>query len=102
MTAAFAVDSRAANENRYHCLRADFEAAYRNMTASSRAFNAVLMDVTAGLSEDERRARNEVAAQSYHDAHQGFLMAVRMLHDFMIAQIVSSHSVHPPAVTTRR
>jgi|HubBroStandDraft_1064217.scaffolds.fasta_scaffold268963_1 hypothetical protein len=87
-----AVDSNSASENRYRSLRADFEASYKNMTDSSREFSAVLMDVTAELSREERRARTDSAAQVYQDAHDRFMTAVSKLTEFMIGHIISSRS----------
>jgi hypothetical protein len=99
--AASAADSRSANENLYRSLRADFDAAYRNMTDTSREFSAVLMDVTAELSPEDRRARTDNAAQAYEDAHERFMAAVARLSKFMIGQMVSSRSgIH--LVATRR
>jgi|HubBroStandDraft_6_1064221.scaffolds.fasta_scaffold1681543_2 hypothetical protein len=89
---ATAAGSRAANENLYRSLRLDFAATYKNMTDASREFSAVLMNVTAEISPEERRARTSSAAQAYQDAHEKFTVAVRKLNDFMIAQIVSSRS----------
>jgi hypothetical protein len=89
---ARAADSRAASENLYRSLRVDFEAGYRNMTDASKEFTAVLMDVRAELSPEERRARTASAAQAYQDAHERFTAAVRKLNAFMIGQIVSSRS----------
>jgi len=91
MTASTA-DSRSANENLYRSLRVDFADAYKNMTDASREFSAVLMNVTAEVSPEERRARTGSAGQAYQDAHERFTVAVRKLNDFMIAQIVSSRS----------
>jgi len=91
MTAS-AVDSRSASENLYRSLRADFEAAYKNMTDASKEFTAVLMNVRAELSPEERRARTDSAAQAYQDAHEQFTAAVRKLNAFMIGHIVSSRS----------
>jgi hypothetical protein len=62
------------------------------MTDASREFSAVLMNVTAEVSPEERRARAASAGQVYQDAHEKFTVAVRKLNDFMIAQIVSSRS----------
>jgi hypothetical protein len=91
MTAS-AAESRSANENLYRSLRVDFAAAYKNMTDASREFSAVLMNVTAEVSPEERRAHTDCAAQAYQDAHEKFTVAVRKLNDFMIGQIVSSRS----------
>jgi hypothetical protein len=90
--AASASNSNPASENVYRSLRADFDAAYKNMTDSSREFSAALMDVTAELSPEERRARTDSAAQAYEDAHERFLAAVRKLSEFMIGQMISSRS----------
>jgi hypothetical protein len=90
--AASARDSRSANENLYRSLRVDFADAYKDMTDASREFSAVLMNVTAEVSPEERRARTDSAAQAYQDAHERFTLAVRKLNDFMISQIVSSRS----------
>jgi uncharacterized protein YukE len=99
--AASAADSRSANESLYRSLRADFDAAYKNMTDASREFNAVLMDVTAELSPEQRRARTDCAAQAYQDAHERFKAAVSKLTEFMIGHIISSRStIH--LVATRR
>jgi hypothetical protein len=90
--AARALDSRSAGENSYGSLRADFDAAYKRMTDSSREFNAVLMTVPAGLSPEENRARKDGAAQAYEVAHERFLAAVAKLNEFMIGQIISSRA----------
>jgi hypothetical protein len=92
MMTAIAVDSRAASENRYRCLRGDFDSAYKGMMESSREFNVLLMNVTAGLSREERQARKDSAAQAYEDAQERFRVAVASLNEFMIGQIVSSRS----------
>jgi hypothetical protein len=92
MTTAIGVDSRSASEDLYHALRADFEAAYKDMMESSREFNAVLMNGTDGLSPEERRARNGSAARAYEDAHERFMHAVRKLNEFMIDRIIASRS----------
>jgi|SRR5271169_4729531 len=92
MTTAIGVDSRSASEDLYRALRADFDAAYKEMTESSREFNAVLMDVTAGLSPEERRERNASAAQAYEDSHERFMHAVRKLNEFMVDRIIASRS----------
>jgi hypothetical protein len=91
MTAS-TLESRSASENLYRSFRADFDAAYKKMTDSSREFNAVLMDVTADLSPEERRARTDRAAQAYQDAHDQFMAAVAKLSEFMIAQMIASRS----------
>jgi hypothetical protein len=102
MMTAIAMDSRSASENRYRSLRSDFDAAYKNMMDSSREFNVVLMNGTAGLSGDERQARKDSAAHAYEDAQERFRLAVASLNEFMIRQIVSSRSTiqlaatHPP------
>ena len=97
MTATSAIDSVSAGENRYHSLRADFDAAYKRMMDSSREFNAVLMTVPAGLSPEERQARRDRAAVAYEDARRWFMAAVENLHRFMIGRIVSSHDALQPA-----
>jgi hypothetical protein len=90
--AASAMDSRSESESRYGLLRADFDAAYKSMTDSSREFSAVLMDVTAELSPEERRARTDSAGQAYEAAHERFMAAVAKLSKFMIGQMISSRS----------
>jgi hypothetical protein len=90
--AALAMESRSANGNGYRSLRADFDVAYKEMTEASREFNAVLMNVPAGLSPEDQRARKEHAARVYEDAHARFMATVRKLNDYMIRQIVSSRS----------
>jgi hypothetical protein len=90
--AATAVHSRPEKEQRYGSLRADFDAAYKKMMASSREFNAVLVNVPAGLSPEEQQARKNSAAQAYEDAHARFMSAVAKLNEFMIGQIISSRS----------
>src|SRR5580658_8416952 len=92
LMAASALDSRSASENLYRSLRANFDFAYKNMTDASKEFNAVLMDVTAELSPEQRRARTDSAAQAYQDAHGRFMSAVAQLTEFMIGNIVSSRS----------
>jgi hypothetical protein len=89
---ATTLESGSASEVLYRALRADFDTAYKDMTDSSRAFNTLLMNVTAGLSPEERRVRNIIAAQTYEDAHERFMDAVRKLHEFMIGRIISSRS----------
>jgi predicted metal-dependent hydrolase len=89
---ASAVGPRSASENLYRSLHADFDAAYKNMTDSSREFSAVLMDVTAELSPEERRSRTDSAAQAYQDAHERFKAAVSKLTEYAIGQIISSRS----------
>jgi hypothetical protein len=89
---ATAADSRSASESIYRSLRADFDAAYKNMTDTSRQFTAVLMDVAAERSSEERRARTDSAAQAYEDSHDRFMAAVAKLNKFMISQIISSRS----------
>lgn len=90
--AATAAGSRSASENLYRSLRSDFDAAYQNMMNSSREFNAVLTNVSAGLSPQQRRARTASAAQAYEEAHERFMTAVRNLNEFMIRRIISSRS----------
>jgi hypothetical protein len=92
MIAAIAVDSRSAKDNRYSYLRCEFDAAYKNMMESSREFNAILMNVTAELSPEQRRAQANQAAQVYEHARERFMAAVTTLHEFTICQIVSSRS----------
>jgi hypothetical protein len=92
MTTAIAVDSRSAGETRYRSLRGDFDSAYKSMMDSSREFNVVLMDVSAGLSQEERRARKDRASQAYENAHERFMVAVANLNEFMIGRIISSRS----------
>jgi hypothetical protein len=89
---ARAGDSRAASENLYRSLRVDFEATYKKMTDASKEFTAVLMNVGAELSPEQRRARTAIAAQAYQDAHERFTAAVRKLNAFMISHIVASRS----------
>jgi hypothetical protein len=89
---AIAVDTRSANGNHYHSLRAEFEAAYKEMLNASREFNSVLMNVPDGLSPEEQRARNDRAAQVYEDARVRFMAAVANLNQFRIGQMVSSRS----------
>ena len=84
-------------ENPYQALRADFETAYQKMIDSSREFNAVLMNLSSALSQEERRSRTDHAAQAYEDAYQCFLTSVRRLDEFRIAQIISSHAAIQPA-----
>lgn len=96
-----AVDFRSASQNRYGCLRADFDAAYKKMMDSSREFNAVLVTVPAGLSPDERQARKGHAAQVYEDAHEQFMAAVAKLHEFMVRQIILSRAALQPAAPHR-
>jgi hypothetical protein len=89
---ATAVNPRSTNGNPYHSLRAEFEAAYKEMRDLSRDFNAVLMNVPDGLSPEEQRARNDRAAQAYEDARVRFMAAVENLNQFRIGQMVSSRS----------
>jgi hypothetical protein len=98
---ATAADSRSASENIYRSLRADFDAAYKNMTDASREFTAVLMDVAAERSSEERRARTDSAAQAYEDCHDRFMAAVAKLNKFMIGQIISSRSTIHLVVPSR-
>ncbi len=90
--AALAMDSGSGSENCYHSLRSEFDSAYKEMMDSSREFTAILMNVPAGLSPEERRARNDRAAQAYEDARLRFVTAVASLNEFRISQIVSSRS----------
>jgi len=99
--AALAVDSRTASENCYRSLLAEFGAAYKGMTDSSREFNTVLMNVPDGLSPEERRARNDGAAEFYEDARVRFMAAVANLNEFRIGQMISSRSAIQLAATHR-
>jgi len=94
--AASAARSSSASENSYGSLRADFNAAYKKMTDSSREFNAVLMTHPAGLSAEAQQARKDGAARAYEDAHEQFMAAVTKLNEFMIARIISSRAALPP------
>jgi hypothetical protein len=89
---ATAANSGSARENIYRSLRADFDAAYKNMTDASREFTAVLMTVPSGLSPQEQQVRKDSAAQAFEDAHDRFMAAVAKLNKFMIGQIISSRS----------
>ncbi len=96
MAATSAINSVSATQNRYHELRADFEAAYKKMMDLSREFNTVLIIVPAELSPEERHTRKSRAAQAYEEAHEQFMAAVARLHRFMIDRIVSSHDALQP------
>jgi hypothetical protein len=100
MTAS-AVTPKSASENQYRILRANFEAAYQEMKAASSDYNAVLIATPLGITAEERRARKDRAAQVYEEAHDRFMTAVRTLHEFLVDQIVASHSAFPPALIQR-
>lgn len=93
------VVSSSNGQNRYHSLRADFDAAYKKMMDLSREFNAILMTVPVGLSVEARQARKENAARAYEEAHERFLATVGTLHEYMLGQIVASRCSLQPTST---
>jgi len=66
-----------AESNDYRALLEAFQSTSATMKACSASFNALLVELPAGLPQDERSSRIAAAAAR--------------LHEFTISQIVSSH-----------
>jgi hypothetical protein len=98
MMAAVAPDRESASESCYFALLANFDAAYKHMQDSSREFSAVLMNVPAGLSPEERRERNDRARMAYDDARDRCMAAVAKLNEFVIGIAISSRATIRPLV----
>ncbi len=77
----------------YATLLAAFQTASAKMKASSAAFNAVLISLPAGLSDEDRTSRIASAATTHEEAREAFLSIASQLHGTMIRQIVASHPV---------
>lgn len=80
-----------AESNDYRALLEAFQSTSATMKACSASFNALLVELPAGLPQDERSSRIAAAAAAYEDARGEFLAAAARLHEFTISQIVSSH-----------
>lgn len=87
------IQDRLAPAYDYVALVAAFQAASTNMKACSASFNALLVGVPSGLSDDERTSFIASAAAAYEDSREEFLRASSRLHSFLIDEIVASRPV---------
>jgi hypothetical protein len=87
---------RTAATSDYGALVASFHAASMHMKACSASFNALLVGVPSGLSDDERTSRIASAAGAYESAREEFLSASATLHALLIDEIVASRPAIQP------
>jgi hypothetical protein len=82
----------AARDSTYDNLLTAFREAYDRMNVASRSFSAVIADMPATLTDQERRSYTSTAAGAYEDAREEFNLASAILSQFLIAQLVSAKS----------
>jgi hypothetical protein len=80
-------------EHDYGTLLMAFHDASSAKRTASAAFNTLLANVPAGLSDPAQTERIAAAAAAYESAREHFLMSATMLHTFMIREIVATRPV---------